>query len=401
MAEHAAPRLRIALFMHSVNPRGGVVHTLALGDALQARGHAVTIVAPVVAPIQRGQALFRDTRCTLALLPVPPTPSDLEAMVAQRIEVLRPQVAALVEHGSFDVLHAQDSISANVLADLAEAGAIGAWTRTVHHLDHFESARLMQWQQRGFEAAAQVLCVSALWGETLQQQFGVRALRVHNGVDLARYTPTPQPGDAGWLDALGLHPAAGPRLLAVGGVEARKNTHRLVEAFGRLHAAQPQAQLVIAGGASLLQHDAEQQRYAATLQRWGLQEGRGQAVVRTGAVADAAMPALYRWADALAMPSLQEGFGLVVLEALACGTPVVVSRRAPFTEYLADNDDGVHWCEPEDPASMAAALSAAACQPRLTAPPPVCAAHGWDRSAVAHEQAYRALRHPATGALPA
>ena len=51
-------------------------------------------------------------------------------------------------------------------------------------------------------------------------------------------------------------------------------------------------------------------------------------------VAEADMPALYRIADVLALPSLHEGFGLAVLEALASGTPVVVSRRAPFTEYL-------------------------------------------------------------------
>ena len=46
------------------------------------------------------------------------------------------------------------------------------------------------------------------------------------------------------------------------------------------------------------------------------------------------MPALYRLACALVFASVNEGFGLAVLEAMACGTPVVVSRIAPFTEYL-------------------------------------------------------------------
>ena len=53
------------------------------------------------------------------------------------------------------------------------------------------------------------------------------------------------------------------------------------------------------------------------------------------------MPALYRCADVLVLPSLNEGFGLVVLEAMASGTPVVISRIAPFTEYLREGD--VSW----------------------------------------------------------
>ena len=51
---------------------------------------------------------------------------------------------------------------------------------------------------------------------------------------------------------------------------------------------------------------------------------------------------------------VKEGFGLVVLEALACGTPAVVSRMAPFTEYLGGAD--VAWADPLDPVSIAAAL---------------------------------------------
>jgi glycosyltransferase involved in cell wall biosynthesis len=74
----------------------------------------------------------------------------------------------------------------------------------------------------------------------------------------------------------------------------------------------------------------------------------------TGPLADEDMPGLYRLADVVAMPSLLEGFGLVVLEALASGVPVVVSRIAPFTEYLQDAD--CSWADPEQAASIADAL---------------------------------------------
>ena len=67
-------------------------------------------------------------------------------------------------------------------------------------------------------------------------------------------------------------------------------------------------------------------------------------------------PALYRAATSLVFPSTKEGFGLVVLEAMASGVPVVTSRGAPFIEYLGDDD--VAWCDPFDVASIADAMAA-------------------------------------------
>ena len=78
--------------------------------------------------------------------------------------------------------------------------------------------------------------------------------------------------------------------------------------------------------------------FAAALAASGLPE---RAVIRTGPLPQALMPALYRAADALVFPSVKEGFGLVVLEAMASGVPVVTSRIAPFTEYLGDGDVAV------------------------------------------------------------
>jgi len=93
------------------------------------------------------------------------------------------------------------------------------------------------------------------------------------------------------------------------------------------------------------------------------------------------------------MPSLVEGFGLAALEALACGTPVLVSRRPPFTEHLADCEAAA-WCDPEDIGSIAAGLRQALRLPRPAATPPVCLAHSWARSAELHEAWYRrALLH--------
>jgi glycosyltransferase involved in cell wall biosynthesis len=147
---------------------------------------------------------------------------------------------------------------------------------------------------------------------------------------------------------------------------------------------------VIAGGASLLDHDAYHARFAHDLAQSGLPDG---AVIRTGPWPQELMPALYRAADALVFPSIKEGFGLVVLEAMASGVPVVTSRIAPFTEYLGDED--VLWCDPHDAGSITAGMSAAL-EPRARSAIvargfAVAARHDWTTAAHAHLPAYEAL----------
>jgi glycosyltransferase-like protein len=380
--------MNIALLTHSVRPRGGVIHTLELAAALLGRGHRVTVIASA----EPGESLFRATAFPVELIRLPVLTGDLVAQVRQRIEALVDALPPLLAQGGFDLLHAQDSVSGNALALLRARGArLPRWLRTVHHLDTFAQPTLNRWQERAWRAADGIACVSDTWRTHLHQHFGVQAERMFNGVDLGRYAIAPDPADAQRLQALGLADARGPVCLLVGGVEERKNTVRLLRAFAGLRRGEPswaQAQLVIAGGASMLDHSAARSAWQQTLAEFGLDEGTGAPVLRTGPLPDEMLPTLMRRADVLAMPSLVEGFGLVALEALACGTPVLVSNRPPFTEHLHDTP-AVAWCEPEDTASIAAGLQAAARIPKLSTPPPVCRAHGWEHSAERHEAWYR------------
>ncbi|KQP13655.1 MSMEG_0565 family glycosyltransferase [Pseudorhodoferax sp. Leaf267] len=382
--------LRIALLTHSVNPRGGVVHTIELAHALHDAGHAVTVLAPATP----GQAFFRPLRCASALVPVAAAAAaaaqGMVEMVGNRIDAFTTHLAALLQRESFDVLHTHDPIGGNALATLAERGLAQGFVRTVHHLETFAQPQLMAWQARGLRAARQVFCVSRLWQQTLAREHGVAADEVANGVDSARFSDIAQPQDAALAQRLGVHVGA-PVVLAVGGIEARKNTLRLLQAFIALRAQRPGAQLVIAGGASLLDHAPYAREFHALARAAGLAHGPGQPVVITGPLADADMPALYRLADVVAMPSLNEGFGLVVLEALASGVPVAVSRIAPFTEYLLDGD--CSWADPFDPASIAHALSHAIDRrsPRriASAAARLGARFSWAVSAARHSLLYR------------
>jgi glycosyltransferase-like protein len=377
------PRLRIAILAHSTNPRGGVVHALELGDALCRLGHAATVHAPDAG----GTGFFRDTLCNTVSVAASPVGRDVTTMVEIRVadyvrHFERP------EHRRFDVWHAQDGISANALATLRERGLIAGFARTVHHVDAFADSRLSALQTRAISSADRLFVVSRLWREWLARECDREAYLIGNGVDTARFSPAADGTDVALRSHLKL--PAGKVFLAIGGVEKRKNTLRILEAFRVVRDTVPSSRLVIAGGASLLDHDAYQADFAAALAASGVPDN---AVIRTGPLPQALMPALYRAADVLVFPSVKEGFGLVVLEAMASGVPVVTSRIAPFTEYLGDGD--VLWCDPYDAAAIAVAM-AAALEPNLRIAVTargfaVAARHDWTAVARAHLPAYEAL----------
>lgn len=114
-------------------------------------------------------------------------------------------------------------------------------------------------------------------------------------------------------------------LLFVGTIEPRKNLGRLLIAFERLRAENLTDALVIVGKRGWLYDD-----FFGRLE----QSPARQAVLFPGFVPDADLPAIYAGAQALAFPSEFEGFGLPVLEAMACGTPVVCSNTASLPEIV-------------------------------------------------------------------
>jgi glycosyltransferase involved in cell wall biosynthesis len=116
-------------------------------------------------------------------------------------------------------------------------------------------------------------------------------------------------------------------LLFVGTIEPRKNLTRLLAAFERLHTENLTDALVLAGRRGWLTGE-----FDAALERSPSQ----RAVIFPGFVADEDLPAVYAGAQVLTMPSLYEGFGLPVLEAMACGTPVACSNNSSLPEIAGD-----------------------------------------------------------------
>ncbi|MBI4635704.1 MAG: glycosyltransferase family 4 protein [Candidatus Rokubacteria bacterium] len=146
------------------------------------------------------------------------------------------------------------------------------------------------------------------------------------GVDACWFDP---PADAD-LEAVRRRLSVPPDfLLYVGGFDFRKNMKRLVHAFGRFLAKHRRdVALVIVCSYDAAAHD----RFTSFLRKERLHER----VVLAGEVSDGDLRALYRLARALVFPSLYEGFGLPVLEAMACGTPVVAGAFSAIPEVLGD-----------------------------------------------------------------
>jgi glycosyltransferase involved in cell wall biosynthesis len=157
--------------------------------------------------------------------------------------------------------------------------------------------------------------------------------------------PAFHPQDAVAIEAVrSRYGLEGPFLLSVGSLEPGKNRERLLQAFARLRDRGLKHSLVVAG-----QQAWRYEGEAPLARRLGLAES----VRFLGHVPRADLPALYSAADALVFPSLYEGFGLPALEALACGTPVVVSNVSALPEVV---DDAALQVSPLDVEALADAM---------------------------------------------
>ncbi|HEX2670053.1 MAG TPA: MSMEG_0565 family glycosyltransferase, partial [Polyangiaceae bacterium] len=315
----------IGIFTYSTKPRGSVVHAACLAEALQRKGAQVALYALSKA----GDEFFRPVSCDLRLIPAAPAPSEVDALIRQRIAEFCVGIRA---HGvKHEICHAEDCLAANALV-AARAELHGArLVRTVHHVEHFESPYLMDCQERSVAAADLVLSVSQVTSREVQATFGREAPVISNGVDLKRFAARSARAEQQLRDRLSIQ-ADDRVVLSVGGIEPRKNSLAALAAVARAFAVEPRLRWVVVGGASIWEHDAYRREFARQLA--ALPTELRERITILGTVPELELSTLYQLSDVLLCPSLQEGFGLCVLEALAAGVPVVVSRGEPFDEYL-------------------------------------------------------------------
>ncbi|MET0795222.1 MAG: MSMEG_0565 family glycosyltransferase [Polyangiaceae bacterium] len=320
--------LSIGIFTYSTKPRGSVVHAACLAEALERKGAQVTLYALSKA----GDGFYRPVSCALRLIPAEPAPAEVDALIRQRIAEFCTGIAALgVYHA---ICHAEDCLAANALVVAKSVLGAAAIVRTVHHVEQFESPYLMACQERSVASADLVLSVSQVTNREVRAVYGREAPVISNGVDLSRFEAPSASARQRLRERLGVE-AGETLILSVGGVEARKNSLGALAAVREAFAQQPGLRWVIAGGASIWEHESYRAEFARQLA--ALPDGLRARISILGTIPEAELTALYQASDVLLCPSLQEGFGLCVLEAMAAESAVVVPRGAPFDEYLDES----------------------------------------------------------------
>lgn len=338
--------LKIALFTYSTKPRGGVIHTLELGEALQALGHHVCIYA-----LDKDNLGFhRSLKCSSKLIPTNPAPDrqllldrkqnynhnkvialnqdPVDELIKQRLQEFIDYLSQEAEE--YDIYHSQDCISANALTVMCSKGTIPHFIRTVHHIDEFNSPYLQECHDRSILEPDLCLCVSGYWQKQLQQQYQIGAPVVINGVDTSRFSTKLNGKEAELKQRLGIN--GNYVYLTIGGIEPRKNSLKLLQAFIEVLRIHPQAQLIIAGGETLFDYEPYRLQFFALVKQNQIEIGKS--LILPGVMTDEDIPVLYRCADVFVFPSIKEGWGLVLLEAIASGLPIITSNIPPFTEFL-------------------------------------------------------------------
>ncbi len=183
---------------------------------------------------------------------------------------------------------------------------------------------------RAARSAELVICPSEFTRRDLRERYGIERSKVR----VIPEAPALALGDAS-------APVEGPYLLAVGDLRRKKNVAALVRAFAELHRERAIDHRLVLAGADA----GEAPRLRALA---------GDAPVELhGYVDDASLDALIRGAELLVHPSLYEGFGLVVLEAMARGTPVLAARAGALPET---GGDAAAYFEPEERDGLKTAL---------------------------------------------
>jgi glycosyltransferase involved in cell wall biosynthesis len=299
---------------------------------------------------------------------------------------LRPFIRRLLRQKAVDLIDAHyfypDGVAAVMLGKEFELPVVITGRGTDLNLipDYALPRRQIRWAA---EQAAGLVTVCAALAEPLVR-LGIPRDKVtvlRNGVDLSLFTPQ----DRGQIRAeMGL---AGPVLLSVGWLIPRKGHHIAIDALSRL----PGVTLLIAGSGP------EGEALAALARTLGVDNR----VRFLGQVEQQRLPSLYSAADALLLASDREGWANVLLEAMACGTPVVASDVWGTAEAVTAPEAG-RLFSPLDAPSLAAAIA------RLLADPPARAAtrayaeqFSWDETTRGQIELFRNILSSRKGVTPA
>lgn len=311
---------------------GGTPVTL-LARALLAGGAQLAVVG--LDPTIEEERVLTGPRLRLHLLPRRPHHRGRDAYAVERARLRR----ALRASGA-DVIHAHwtyEYALAALATGIPALVTLHDWAPTILRLspDPYRAVRLGM-AARTLTRARHLTVPSPYLGELLRRWTGRQARVVPNALeDEAFAAPAPRAGP--------------PQLLAINdGFSRRKNTATLLSAFALLRRSHPEARLTLVG---------DDHEVGGGAHGWAGRNGLTDAVTFAGPVPALRVRELLAQASVLVHPSLEEAFGLVVVEAMAQGLPVVAGRHSGAVPWvLGDGTAGV-LTDVRVPATLAAAVA--------------------------------------------
>ena len=317
--------MRIAMMTYSTQPRGGVVHSCYLAEALSELGEDVAIFS--LGPPTR---MYRDVAVDIEVFPVKDRENH-NISLARKTQGLIQSYSDFLPT-DFDIYHTHDCIGANALNRLKAQGKITAPTvRTIHHIDPYKNGLLLKLQEEAIRKCDVKIVVSKFWQDILLRNYGEKAEIIYNGVDLSKFRPD--------VNGANIRKTYGfddePIVLFVGGLEPRKGLEYLIFAFKKVLIKQPKAKLIVVGSEGFVAR-GETGFFDYLIQKLEIQES----VIFQSKVPDEILPQYYATCDVFVLPSRLEGWGLSLMEAMATQKPVVASKVGGIPEFITNRYNG-------------------------------------------------------------
>ena len=324
---------------------GGVNnHILSLSNQFVQRGHRTTILAPSSKPAEEVEG----DNLVLIGQPVPLPLSGSWARVSLSFHRNR-QIKRLLDDEEFDVVHMHEPlfpvppVAALRFSKALNVGTFHAYARRSRGYRGFRPL-LKRW----YGNLHGKIAVSKPAAELVARYYPGDFKIIPNGIDLAHFSADALPFERFMDGKL--------NILFVGRMEMRKGLRFLLAAFARLKWEYPQLRLIVVGPGRL---DAASERI--------LGERYVEDVEVIGGVPYDDLPRYYRTADIFCSPATGgESFGIVLLEAMAAGTPVLASNIPGYAGVVDNGETGLLF-EPKDEVSLANAIVSLMQQPELRA----------------------------------
>ena len=393
VSEHASPLAALG----GVDAGGQNVHVAALSAALARRDHEVTVYTrrdSAELP-ERVRVLPRLEVVHVTAGPVRHVPKD---ELLPYMGLLAEGMSRDWERSAPDIVHAHFWMSGLAALDAARRGTLAGHipvVQTFHALGTVKrrhqgkddtSPVERQWLEPSVGRAADRIiatCSDEVFELKAMGMVPAKISIVPCGVDLDLFSPS---GPV--LERRRAH-----RIVSVGRLVPRKGVDLVIAALALLRdAGFSDVELLIVGGgtdAAGLQEDAEARRLLTYARELGVQD---QVTLR-GHVPREAMPGILRSADAVICTPWYEPFGIVPLEAMACGIPVVAAAVGGLTDSVVDQGTGLH-VPPKDPLAIARAVARLLADPALrrelgrAGQKRVRSRFSWDKVAAETEKAY-------------